>query len=247
MIIEWVGCSGTGKTTLREEVYKNLTRSGVDVRRPLEIFLGRTIAKSVTSESIRNIVLDVLIIPWAIFSAAKYRLFFKFCLAILNNGYFSVGRKFTLLRSIFRKMGLYVFLKKFCDKGRPILFDEGTVHIAQFLFANENKKDFSEEEIKRFCELVPTPDLIIQIMASESEVLERTFKRKHLPSINTSPESLKQFIIEAQKVFKSLHELNPWPTKTIFFFNPNTPSTMDSNATLILTNQILDNFPSLKK
>jgi thymidylate kinase len=246
LIIEWAGCSGSGKSTLCEAVYKNLLSSGVDVRKPIEFFLGRSFTKIIPNESLHNVFLDFLVLPWSVFSIAKNRRFLQFCLKILNNGYFSFGRRTRLLRSILRKTGLLLFLNCFCNIKQPILFDEGTIHIAHLLFANGDRNNFSTNEVERFCELVPTPDLIVHIMSSESEIIERTLTRKNKPGIDHSPDSLKRFIVRAHKVFKHLNELNPWKNKTLTFVNPDTPSSINNDMALNITNQILSNLPSKK-
>jgi len=241
LIIEWVGCSGVGKSTLLEEVYKNLRSSGIDARKPLEIFLGRTIAKFISNERLQNVFLDFLVLPWSIFSAAKHRRFFKYCLKILNNGYFSFGRKTLLLRSIFRKMGLYIFLNNSCNEKRPIMFDEGTVQIAHILFAHEDRTGVTREEIENFCKLVPTSDLIVHIMAAKSEVISRSLSRKDKPIAETSPDEIKRFITLGYEIFKIMNDLDPWNNKTITFFNSDQTKPQEA---LSITNQIMDILPS---
>ena len=240
MIIEWTGCTGTGKSTLCEGVYKNLLSSGVNVRKPLEIFLGRTIAKAIKNESIRSLLLDVLVLPWSIFSAVKHRHFVTFCLKTLNNNNFSSTQKILFLRSIIRKTGLYLFLNDFCNESKLTVLDEGTVHIIHLLFANGDPKYcISTKEIERFCELVPLPDLIIHIMASESEVIKRTLNREDKPLSNASPDCLKHFITQGLNSFKILNDLNPWEKKTITYFNPDN-SIENTQDVALITNQILE-------
>ncbi len=245
MIIEWVGCSGTGKSTLCEGAYNDLLSSGVDVRRPIEIFLGRTVAKAISNERLQNVFLDFLVFPWSIGSAIKHRHFFKYCLKILNRDYSSLWQKLKLLRSILRKTGIHVFLDSCCNDGRPVLVDEGTVHIAHLLFANGNKNCISEKEIVEFCEWVPTPDLIVHIMAPESEVIERAFNRNDKPITDTSPDSIKRFLLLGQEIFKILDDLNPWKTKTITIINLNNPLRNYHDVSLTIANQIKDSFSSL--
>jgi hypothetical protein len=246
LIIEWVGCSGTGKSTLHKEVYSILLASGIDARKPLEIFLGRTFSKFFINERLQNLFLDFLVLPWTVFSVAKHRHFLKYCLEILQRDYSSFKIKLKLLRSILRKMGLHVFINSFDNAKQPVLIDEGTVHIAHLLFANGDKVNVSPNDIKKFCELVPIPDLIIHIMASETEILARTLNRKDKPISDISPASLKRFIALGYDIFKIMNQLDPWDKKTITFFNSdNTPGNKHEKA-LNITNQIMDIFTSLK-
>jgi thymidylate kinase len=246
LIIEWIGCSGTGKSTLSEEVYKNLHSSGINAQKPLEVFLGKTFSQFITNETLQNLFLDLIVLPWSICSIAKHRHFLKYCLNILKRDYSSLKVRIKLIRSILRKMGLHVFFNNFCSTKQTILVDEGTVHIAHLLFANGDKVNVSPNDIKKFCELVPTPDLIIHIMAPESEVIARTLKRKDKPIAETSPDALKQFIALGQEIFKIMSHLNPWDKKTITFSNPDKASKNMQEEALNITNQIMNIFSSLK-
>jgi hypothetical protein len=241
LIIEWVGCSGAGKSTLLDKVYKNLRSEGVDVRKPLDIFLGRTIANIISNERLQKIFLDIFILPWSIISVAKHWLFFNYCLNSLNNGYFSFGRKVLLLRSIFRTLGLYFFLNNPCNEKRPIMFDEGTVQIAHILFAHEDRTGVTREEIESFCKLVPTPDLIVHIMAPKAEVISRSLSRQDKPIAETSPDKIKRFITLGFEIFKTMNDLDPWNNKTFTLFNSDQTKPQDA---LNITNQIIDILPS---
>ncbi len=247
MIVEWVGCSGAGKSTLREETHKLLLSSGVDVRKPLEIFLGKTTAKLIQNEKLRNLVLDFLVLPWSILSTAKHRHFFKFCTKILRRDYPSIKQRIFLLRSILRKMGLYVFLNCFPNDKQLILVDEGTVHIAHILFGNSSKKDISRNDIEEFCDLVPVPELVIHIMAPKTEIINRTLSRRDKPINELSPEALKQFIELGFEIFHIINQLNPWDKKNITFLNEDKELGNIKENALIITNQIMDIFPTLKK
>lgn len=216
--------------------------SGIDAKKPLEVFLGGSIAKAISNERLQNIVLDFLVLPWSIFSFIKYRRFINFCRKILNDGHFSFSLRAKLLRSIIRKTGLHIFLNNFCNKKRPILIDEGTVHIAHLLFANGDNNNISPQNIKNFCELVPTPELIIHITTPESDALERTLNRQDKPIANTSPEAIKRFIKLGHDTFKLLHDLTPWENKTITLFNSNNSPKSNEEAALDITKQIMDHL-----
>jgi len=247
LIIEWIGCSGAGKSTLREEVYKNLLSSGVDTYKPLEIFLGKNFSKLIASEKIRNIILDLIILPWSLYGVAKHRKFFNYCLKILKRDYSSFWSRIRLLRSIFRKTGLFIFLNYTNNKNQLILVDEGTLHISHLLFANGIKNEVSPNDIKMFCELVPTPELIIHIMTSKTDAIARTLNRKDKPISDTSPDSLKRFISLGHEIFNIIDDLNLWDKKTITYYNSNQELASLKKEALNLTNQILNYFPSLKK
>ncbi len=244
MIIEWVGCSGVGKSTLLDEVYKNLRSEGLDVCKPLDIFLGKTTSDIIANERLQKLFLDIFILPWSIISMAKHRHFFNYCLKSLNKGHFSFGRKVLLLRSIFRTLGLYFFLDNSSNKKRTIMLDEGTVQIAHLLFAHEEKTSVTKKEIESFCNHVPIPDLIVHIMAPKSEVISRSLNRKDKPIVDPSPGAIKRFINLGHEIFEIINDLDPWTNKTITFFNSDQTNPQEA---LNITNQIMDVQSSVKK
>ncbi len=247
MIIEWIGCSGAGKSTLYASVYENLLSSKVEVFKPLDLFLGRAVTKMISNQSIQNILLDALVFPWSAFSFLKYRRFWEYCLATLNNGSFRLTQKFNLFRSILRKTGLHLFLNMFKNEKEVVLVDEGTVHIVHLLFANDDNHNVSQKDLEVFCALVPTPDLIIHILATESELIDRVFKRQHKPIRDASPDSLKRFIARGNKTFQILNNLNFWKKKTLNYFNPDDPKNNGNDIALKITEQIVQTFSSFNK
>jgi hypothetical protein len=247
LVIEWIGCSGVGKSTLYEAVCQHLLSSGINARKPLEIFLGRTVAQSISNERLQNVFLDLLVLPWSLISAVKYRLFYSYCLKVLSRDYSSYAQRIKLLRSILRKTGLHTFLSRVCHEKQALLVDEGTVHIAHLLFANGDNNSISPKEIERFCELVPVPGLIIHIIAPESDTLKRTLNRHDKPIADTSPDAIKRFIGLGHEIFKTLNDLAPWENKTITVPNPNNSLEGKGEIALNIANQITDYLSLPKK
>ncbi|MCX7102553.1 MAG: hypothetical protein NTX38_13990, partial [Methylobacter sp.] len=70
-------------------------------------------------------------------------------------------------------------ITKILGKDQVILVDEGPI-LALHMFASA-KNTYSPEEIARFIDLLPLPDLIIYIRASVDTLIERTVRRVDPP------------------------------------------------------------------
>jgi thymidylate kinase len=82
------------------------------------------------------------------------------------------------LRSLVRKIGMYE-ITKYLGKNQVILVDEGPILAAHMFVPAENT--YTPEEITRFTDLVPLPNLIVYIRASVDTLMERTLRRADPP------------------------------------------------------------------
>lgn len=215
MIVEWTGCSGSGKTTLCASVTDRLRSNGIDVWSPIEIIFGRQISGYVRSPGIRNALLDLLILPWTLTALCSQRELVIYCDQYLRKTHPDVLTRIRLKRSIYRKLGVDLFLKSGTRAKRMVFVDEGTVHIAHVLFANSQEQQFTMRHMEEFCRLVPTPNFIVHVTAPEDVLIERTLEREHKPIRSKSPDVLIQFIQAGQKIFSMIADLGLWPEKML--------------------------------
>src|ERR1051325_9140652 len=83
------------------------------------------------------------------------------------------------LRSLERKIGIYE-ITKHLGKDQIILVDEGPI-LAAYMFVSTGNTFAKPEEITRFTDLLPLPDLVIYIRASVDTIIERTVRRSDPP------------------------------------------------------------------
>ncbi len=85
---------------------------------------------------------------------------------------------------------------------------------------------------------MPTPELIIHVIAPEADALQRTLGRQDKPIADTSTDAIKHFIRLGHEIFRILNDLAPWQNKTITIFNPNNSPGNNEEAVLNITKKI---------
>lgn len=177
MIVEFIGSTGSGKTTLISNVQRRLEET---VRVTTSHDLGTRLLgfKNVTNLTLQNLAQELLSFPFLIgkFHEHNAYLMHTFKLFWRNSG-FSM-QTIHNLRSLERKVGMYEITKKF-GKDQVILVDEGPILALHMFVSAQNT--YTSEEIARFIDLLPLPDLIIYIQASVDTLIERTLHRPDPP------------------------------------------------------------------
>ncbi len=163
MLVEFIGSTGAGKTT----VLKRL--------RPL---LSRTVpCSSVGSEKTsQNLVQELIGFPFFLSSLHRHRAFTKYMTAyVVRHG----GPGLTTinnLRSLERKLGTYTLARSFASD-RIILFDEGPL-LSAHMFCYDGA---AKQEIDNFLGIVPLPDLVVYIRTNPDVLLTRSRLRANPP------------------------------------------------------------------
>lgn len=206
MIIEFTGCSGSGKTTISERVIQKLEDSGCEiVTNHSNRFLEGMIRNHISNPTIQNLIMDVIALSMVIIFINRYNKLLHFAAKILiNHDVYSIYRKLNAFRSIVRKIGNYEFFhrRRFLDK--IVIIDEGTVHATHVLFSSPSYIPV-EKDIIQFAELVPMPDCIIYVHASKEILLKRTLSRKdRLARFNNDVEAEKFITYAVNNVFEKL-------------------------------------------
>ncbi|KHE94021.1 MAG: hypothetical protein K8F52_10020 [Candidatus Scalindua rubra] len=241
MIIEFVGCSGAGKTTLYKAVYALLMQATYPVRTPLDIVLGKSIAARIHSESFQNVILDIVALPFFILHIHKDFSFFLFCLKTIKTNVSSWSQRMLLLRSVGRKLGLYEFLSKERFGKKMILVDEGTLHIAHIIFANGDNIS-NPPNIKKFSSSVPMPNLAVNVCAPMPILLRRTLERLEKPIRGATDEALNHFIYRANEMFSSLFKIGCLTDKIITVKNSEHSEVLIESLVNKITSHVISTF-----
>lgn len=178
MIVEFIGSTGSGKTSLISKVHQRLEK-GTNVSFSFEAVAAGLGLGNVTHPTIRNLIQEVIGFPYFICSLFHYKPFVSFIVRMLRrHAKYSI---ITLhyLRSLERTMGVYEIIRRI-KKDVIILLDEGTLVLAHNVFGF-SVKAYYEEEITEFSDLVPLPDLIIYVRAPLGILIERSLQRTDPP------------------------------------------------------------------
>ena len=203
MIVEFIGCTGAGKTTLIKRVQRSLAKSA-EVTTPFDLVAAPLGWRGVTHTTARNVFQEFVGLPFFLSSMHRHRAFILFTLKMLaRQAKFNI---FTLniLRSLERKLGNYEIIRRL-ERDRVILVDEGTVLAAHNLFVY-SEAFYTQEEIATFADLAPLPDVIVYIKAPVDILLKRALQRPDPPREmkSQSPAMLELYINRAVTMFEQL-------------------------------------------
>jgi len=177
MIVEFIGSTGSGKTTLISEVHRCLTKTG-RVTTSIDLATGLLGLRGVTNPTLQNLVMEFVSLPVFILALHRHNKFIGHTVKIFwRNTGFSM-QTIHNLRSLVRKIGMYE-ITKHLGKDQVILVDEGPILAAHMFVPAGNT--YTPEEITRFTDLLPLPDLVVYIRASVDTLMERTLRRTDPP------------------------------------------------------------------
>jgi thymidylate kinase len=203
MIVEFIGSSGAGKTTLISKVHHKLANV-TEVTSCFDLVASKVGLRHLTNPTARNLIQELVGFPYVIRSFRKHDAFVTFVLRMLaRQANFSI---FTLnnLRSLERKIGAYEIIRR-DPRNQVVLVDEGTVLLAHNIFVYSDVS-YTWQEIARFASLVPLPDRIIYIKAPVDILVERSLRRTDAPREMKSKEraAIEKYADSAVRMFDEL-------------------------------------------
>jgi hypothetical protein len=230
VIVEFVGCTGAGKTTLAREVCAQapfpdppVIGSGIVLDRPL--------FRNVTNPTAANLIQDVAGLPYFLRAARRDRTFLKLSRHLLREHAPSTFDKLMNTRSVMRRIGMFELARQRAQ-GRTVLIDEGTVLIAYHLFVYSTAET-SGPQLDRFAALVPLPDRIVYVKAEVPALVERARARpdprRQLAGLPAA--SVAAWIERAAKVFDRV-TADPRVRDRVFVVD-NTPSDPQARRHLV--------------
>jgi thymidylate kinase len=238
MIIEFIGTTGAGKTTLIAEVQRRLAQT-TNVTTPFEVVAAPLGLRSVTHPTAQNLVQEVAGLPFFVRSLPRHKSFVTFTLRMLARQAGFTFSTISNLRSLERKIGVYEISKRY-GRERLILVDEGTVLTAHNIFVFTGAR-YTPEEIARFAALVPLPDVIIYVRAPIDTLIKRSLhrsdRRRELEGINQA--QLEGYIKRAVAMFDQIVAAEPIRPRVLIVENPESADGEYSAAVDCVTEFIL--------
>jgi len=219
MIIEFIGSTGAGKTTLISEVQRRLAEQAQAVP-SFDLVADLLRLRHVTNPTVRNLIQDLVGLPFFIGSLYQHRAFVGFALKTLARHKSYTFFTANYLRSIVRKIGTYEIFKRY-NHNRIILVDEGTVLSAHLLFVY-TRTIYSQEDIETFASLVPLPELVVCIRAPVDNLAQRSLKRSDAPKeIRWKNQKLvEKHVSRAAKMFDQIAETKEIRDRVLVVANP---------------------------
>jgi len=178
MIIEFIGSTGAGKTTLISAVRGRLAQT-TEVTTSFELVASPLGLGRVTNLTARNLIQELVGFPFFIGSLSRHKAFIIFIVRMLARqasfSFFTINN----LRSLERKIAVDEILKR-RQHNKIILVDEGPLLLAHNVFVYSGVH-YTDEEFARFAALVPLPDIIIYIKAPLDMLVQRSLLRADPP------------------------------------------------------------------
>lgn len=241
MIIEFIGSTGAGKTTLISEVQRRLAEQAQAVT-SFDLVANPLGLRHVTHPTIQNLMQDLVGLPFFISSLYQHRAFLVFALKALARHKSYTFFTMNYLRSIVRKIGTYEIAKR-CNHDRIILVDEGTVLSAHILFVFTSTV-YSQADIEQFARLVPMPELVVYIKTPVDSLVQRSLQRLGAPKEIRSKNQMmvQKYISRAAEMFDRLTKTKRIRDRVLIVANPDSTegergAVADQIATFILNYQ----------
>lgn len=174
MIVEFIGCAGAGKTTLRNLICEQGVHDHDVVAMP-DLLLQRPLLRRVTHPTAANVVQELGGLPFLLHALPGERPFLAFARRTLWRDATSSFDKLNGMRGVARKVGMF-HLARTRARHAVVLSDEGTLLSSYNLFV-ATKEDFGRAELDRFAQLVPMPDHVVYVRAPVESLVERARTR----------------------------------------------------------------------
>jgi len=203
MIVELIGCSGAGKTTLTGLV-RDREGWGVPVVSIDDLIMDRWGVRRIRDPKGRNLVADVTVLPSFLRGLDRNAAFVRFAARRLLRHAPSTFAKVNYLREVVRDVGKHELARRASD-GATVLVDEGAVLTAYHLFVYSDAP-VDREALDAFAELVPLPDRIVYVTAPLEVLVDRSLRRpdRRRELAAGDRRDLERWIARAVEVFDGL-------------------------------------------
>ncbi len=207
MIVEFIGATGAGKTTLARALVRRA--SAQPVRMATDLLTDRPGRRWIRNPHAINVLADVTALPSFVRALDRDRDFLRFAFDRLKRHAPSTFAKLNYMRNMVRKLGMHEMTTR-ADPGTTFLVDEGTILTAYQLFVYSDAP-FTQPDLERFGRLVPLPDVIVSVKAPIDVLLERAMTRsdRRRELAQNDEDEVRRWIVRAADLFDALAEIGP--------------------------------------
>ena len=180
MLVELIGSTGVGKSTLADHLLRVLAERGQPALTS-EQFVMRCYGlrlERFRSRVAASLVLDLLIFPWFLRFARRHAGLCWFMACIAWRDIELPLLRLNVLRNFAKHMGTHELLRRRASPNELIILDEGLVHQAHNLFVHPTTAP-RPLELARFVAEVPLPDLLVLVDGPMADLVGRTIRRGH--------------------------------------------------------------------
>jgi hypothetical protein len=207
MQIELIGCTSAGKSSLAQKLLKGNQQNGVDLVLSYDFVLRWAHLDWIKNHRIRMLSLNLIALFACLLTIRKNFKFYRFVVGVIvrlpaDVSYFE---KLKIARIVARNMGIYEIVCRKQSDQQVVLADEGTLHIAHYLFVHVSVEP-KVSDIDTFVRLVSLPDVAVYVRQPESVLIARTRIRRHKRIPDDASTLVNRFIQNGLAVFEKLVE-----------------------------------------
>lgn len=205
MQIELIGCTSAGKSSLVKNLLRSNHRNGLNLVTSYDFVLSWVNLDWIKSHGVRMLCLNLIALLACMITCRKNFEFYRFVIGVILRLPAKVGfiERLRIARISARNIGIYEFVCRFTPEQQIVLADEGTLHIANYLFVHVSTEP-NMAELEKFVRLVSMPDVVVYLKQPESVLITRTRARNHKRIPEGSPLLINRFIQHSQAVFEKL-------------------------------------------
>jgi hypothetical protein len=245
MIVEFIGSTGAGKTSLISKIHRKLVQTTV-VTTPFDLIAAPLGLSRVNHPTAQNLIQELIGFPFFIASLNRHGKFLVHTIKTFSrNTKFSIHR-INNLRSLERKIGMYELTQRY-NKDKIILVDEGPILAAHMFVFMDSPVTLSE--IATFANLLPLPDLIVYIKAPVDVLVRRALQRSDPPREmgNKIPNTTEKYVKDATAIFDQLMESERIRRRLLVVDNPDLTAEEHDRLAAGVTTAILNHEHSASK
>jgi len=207
LVVEFIGATGVGKSTLIRAVVPPLAAQGLRVGLAEQVILARFGLACPGLPRLQSALVFALgLRPFCRYFLTREgsqlsRMAFISILRGMGNPW--VGA--NLIRNFIKRIGSCFLLENQRNEIRDydiVIWDEGAVHAAHNLFVHHATKP-RPDEIEAFGRLVPKPDVLVWVTAPTEQLAKVLLRRGH-PRVSSTPQAAQIFTERAQTTFEIL-------------------------------------------
>lgn len=220
MIVEFTGCTGSGKTTISQLVIEKLVESGLEVVPVHSRCFNYKWSpfRGIGNQTVQNFILDVKALVQILKHIKEEIPLLKFFISVLSRYGGGRAERINLFRSVCRKIGVNRnIINSGLSANKIVIIDEGMVHSLHNLFVHRDIEP-DLDRIREFSRLVPMPDIIVYVRSPLDMLIERARKRTDLTR-RAKGRKLDKFIENADRAFEEFMEIKKIKERVLFLYN----------------------------
>lgn len=205
MQIELIGCTSAGKSNLIKNILRSNHHDGFSLVTSYDFVLKWAHLDWIKNHLNRMLCLNLIALFACLFTWRKNLEFYRFVIGVILRLPSKVGvfERLKIARIAARNVGIYEIVCRYSSSQQVVLADEGTLHIAHYLFVHVSVEP-NMSEFATFIQLVSLPDVAVYIKQPKSILIARTTARKHKRIPEDASDSVDRFIQHGLAVFENL-------------------------------------------